>query len=158
MSTKDSLHKSPTSILIVLVTVFTIFLTGCTSGPSQAVTSADNLVKAFITASEAKDINQYVSLFSEDARYMDYTGPTTSPMYLRDVRPILAQRFNDPAFSIKVESYFISSDGASAAVRSKLTYKNSQGDPASAPVVVILQIKDGKVVRQDNFYDSRPFE
>ncbi len=161
MSTNDSLHKSPTSILIVLLTVFTIFLTGCASGPSQAVTSADNLVKAFIKAIDARDANQYVSSFSEDGLYMDHADPQfgwTGPLKVQTMRVMIEQALNDPAFNIKTESYFISSDGASASLQGTYTNKNTKGDLKSVPYVTILQIKDRKAVRVDIYYDFTPFK
>ena len=147
--------------LALFVVLAVLALTACSSGPSPAVSKADTLVKAYITAYQAKDAKQTLSLFSEDAIYMDQGSPgfrSTGEMYARNFNTAWAQTFQDPLFQVKFETHFISSDGTSATLKTVYTNKGKNGNTASVPMIIMLGIKDGKIVREDDYYDFSPFK
>ncbi len=55
---------------------------------------------------------------------MDQRSPAfrgTGEMYIRNLQTMIASTFTEPSFSVKVEAYFVSTDGASAAIRAVYT-------------------------------------
>jgi ketosteroid isomerase-like protein len=118
-------------------------------------------VNAYIAAYQAKDTQQILPLFSGDAIYMDQGSPefrAIGEMNVSSITTAWAQTFQDPLFQVNFESYFISSDGTSAALKTVYTDKNANGNPTSVPMIIILEIKDGKIVREDDYYDYSPFQ
>jgi limonene-1,2-epoxide hydrolase len=39
----------------------------------------------------------------------------------------------------------------------KPTFTGKDGNLASVPIMVILEVKDGKIIREDDYYDGSPF-
>lgn len=148
-------------ILCLGIIIVAMLLTACGPNSSQTVGKSEELVKAFITAYETKNTKQYLALFDKDAIYMAQGDPgmrSVGEMYVRNLTTPIAETFNEPTFQVKFESYFISVDGAKAALTTIYTNKDSTGNPTSVPMVIILEIRDGKIVREDDYYDFTPFE
>jgi hypothetical protein len=65
--------------------------------------------------------------------------------------------FKNTNFGIKVHFHFISRDGRFVALTGTYTNTGRDGNLASVPVVIILEVKDGKIVREDWYYDNSLF-
>lgn len=138
-----------------------IILAACGSNSTQKLNNPEELVKAYIAAYEAKDTSKILALYDKDAIYMDQGSPANrsmGEMYVRNITTAWAETFNDPIFEVKFLSYFISHDGTHAALTTTYTNKNRQGNPVSVPMMIILEIREGKIVREDDYYDFTPFE
>jgi len=128
--------------------------------PTSPAAVADSLALAFITAEEAKQAVDYLDLFSDDAIYMDNGNATSRKLggeYMRNSRLLVMEIFKHENYAMKFNSYFVSTDGRFIALWG--TYRNTgkDGNPASVPVAIILEVKDGKLIREDVYYDSSPF-
>lgn len=155
----------PKTLFSVLIgmTLVMLLVTACGGAPGQsaAVQEAESTVKAFITAYEAKDTDKTMALFDQDAIYMDNGSPGFRGMgqvYVRNIRTIWAQTFQNPAFQMKFDSYFVSADGKHAALTATYTNRGLSPTPSSVPLVIILELSNGKIIREDDYYDSSPYE
>jgi len=116
----------------------------------------DSLLNAYISAYQAKDARAYLSLFSQDADYVDFAVQVHAK--ISQLKGELASSFRRQAFRLVFHSSFLSADGKSAALQG--TYNDSArgGEPASVPIASFLQIADGKITREAIYYDGSLFK
>ncbi len=130
-----------------------------TSNPS-AVAAAENVAQAFITAEETKSASDYLELFSNDALFMDNSNATMrerGPDLMRLSQTYVKYLFDQTKFAIKFNAHFISQDGRFITLTGAYTNAGKDGNLASVPICVVLEVKGGKIVRQDDYYDSGPY-
>jgi hypothetical protein len=128
-------------------------------GGSPAQTKA--VVKAFISAYEAKSAKDYLAAFDKDAIYTDLGRASirnSGSMYVRDLNTAILQTFKEPVFQYKVNSSFVSDDGRFAAIDGIYTDVGKDKKPASVPMVILLELRDGKIIHETDYYDGSPFE
>ncbi len=121
---------------------------------------AESLAQAYITANAAKDAVAYLDLFADDAVYMDNGNATAREegvVYIRNSRTYVTYLFSLKNYAMKMSSHFVSADGRFIALSGTYTNTGKDGNPASVPIAVLLEVKDGKLIREDVFYDSSPF-
>ena len=139
--------------LLILAVAATIVLSACGQQQGAGVSDTQALVKAWISAYESKDADKYIALYSDDIYYADWAiGAFINGKdgWSSGVR----STFPEEGFGVKVNSYFISSDGRFAAVECIYSDKDSQGRIVSMPMVSILEFKNGKIVKETDYYDA----
>ena len=126
------------------------------SDARSAPNRRDSLLNAYISAYQAKDARAYLSLFSQDADYVDFAVQVHAK--ISQLKGELASSFRREAFRLVFHSSFLSADGKSAALQG--TYNDSArgGEPASVPIASFLQIADGKITREAIYYDGSLFK
>jgi len=140
--------------LVFSVVVATVILSAC-SQPGTSASDTPSLVKAWISAYESKDADKFIALYSDDLYYADWaigafiTGKDGWNSAVRDT-------FAGEGFAVKIKSYFISSDGRFAAVEGTYSDRDRQGHLVSMPMVVILECKNGKIIKETDYYDASP--
>ena len=128
-------------------------------GDSPAEAKA--VVKAFVSAYEAKSAKNYLAVFDADAIYSDVGRSSirnAGSMYVRDLQSAIAQTFQEPDFQFKVNSSFVSDDGRFAAIDGVYTDVGKDKKVVSVPMVILLELKGGKVIHETDYYDGSPFE
>ena len=128
--------------------------------PTSPAAVADSLALAFITAEESKQAADYLDLFWDDAIYMDNSNATSRQLggeYMRNSHSIVIEMFKHENYAMKWNSHFVSADGRFIALSGTYTNTGKDGNPASVPIAVILEVKDGKLIREDVYYDPSPF-
>jgi ketosteroid isomerase-like protein len=66
--------------------------------------------------------------------------------------------FGNSYLQLKCESYFLSADGSSAALLGTYTDFTESGHTATVPLAEILKLRDGKIIRLDEYYDDVGFQ
>jgi ketosteroid isomerase-like protein len=77
--------------------------------------------------------------------------------YMRNSRLLVIEIFKHENYAMKVNSHLVSADGRFIALSGTYTETGKDGNPASVPIAVILEVKDGKLIREDVYYDSSPY-
>ena len=117
---------------------------------------AEALVKAYISAYQAKDARGYLSLFSRDADYVDFAVQVHAKIsHLKDE---LASSFRREAFRLAIHSFFVSADGHFAALQGTYADSARSGEPASVPIASILHMSGGKITKEALYYDGSLFK
>jgi ketosteroid isomerase-like protein len=127
---------------------------------TSQTTVAESLAQAFISAEEAEQAADYLGLFAYEAVFMDNGDPffrKEGMEYMRNSQQYVIQLFQQKNFGVKFSSHFVSEDGRFIALTATYTNTGKDGNPASVPLEVILEVKDGKIIRVDDYYDSSPF-
>lgn len=128
--------------------------------PTSPIPATESLAQAFITTYEAKQATDWLALFSNDALFMDNGNPAArkeGAMYMRDQHTYVKYLFALPHFSMKFSSHFVSDDGRFIALSGTYTFTDKKAEITSVPIMIILEVKDGKIVREDDYYDGSPF-
>lgn len=128
--------------------------------PTSPIPAAERIAQVFIAAEETKQAVDYLALFSDDALFMDNSNATMrerGPDLVRLSQGFILHLFQQESWRIKFSSHFISHDGHYIALSGTWTDTGKDGNPASVPILIILEVKDGKIIRQDDYYDSSPF-
>lgn len=128
--------------------------------PTSPIPVAENLAETFISTYEAKQASEWLALFSDDALFLDNGNPHAreeGAMYIRDNRTYVKYLFSLNHFSMKFSSHFISSDGRFIALSGTYTFTGKDGKLASVPIMIILEVQDGMIIREDDYYDGSPF-
>jgi hypothetical protein len=126
-----------------------------------ALAGSKAAVKAFVSAYEAKSAKDYLAVFDKDAIYSDLGRASirnAGSMYVRDLNTAIAQTFQEPDFQFKAKSSFVSDDGRFAAIDGIYTDVGKDKKPASVPMVILLELRDGKIIHETDYYDGSPFE
>ena len=153
-------------LLFSIISMSLVLLVACsslspsTTSSSSSIQSAENLAQAFISAYEARHAADWLSLFSSEAIFMDNGNPTSRKfggVYVRNSQTYVNYLFQKENFAMKFSSHFVSADGHFIALTSIYTDTGKDGNPASVPMVIILEVKDGKIIREDDYYDSSPY-
>ncbi len=128
--------------------------------PTSPVAGAEDLAQAFITTYEAKQATEWLALFSENALFQDNGSPYArdeGALHMHDNITYVKYLFALPHFSMKFSSHFISTDGRFITLVGTYTFTGKDGKSASVPIVIILEQQDGKIIREDDYYDGSPF-
>ncbi len=128
--------------------------------PTSPVAAAEDLAQAFITTYEAKQSTEWLALFSKNALFQDNGSPHAreeGALHMHDNITYVKYLFTLPHFSMKFSSHFISADGRFISLVGTYTFAGKDGKPSSVPIVIILEQQDGKIIREDDYYDGSPF-
>lgn len=124
--------------------------------PRSPSNVAESLVKAYISAYQAKDAHAYLSLFSNDADYLDFAVQVHAKInHLKDE---LASSFRREGFNFRIHSSFVSGDGQFAALQGTYADSARSGEPVSVPIASLLHIRGGKITREALYYDGSLFK
>ena len=148
----------------LLVLMIITFLPSCNqiggTANTQSVAVADTLAKAFISAYEGKDFGKYQSLFDKDAFLEDLGSPaarTGGAVYIRNISTMIGIAFRSKEFEVKLPTYFVSVDGRFVSIMGTYTNKGMDGKTHTVPTVVILEIRDSKIIKETDYYDGTDF-
>jgi steroid delta-isomerase-like uncharacterized protein len=139
----------------VMVVVAACMLSGCGQAAGGAART-EALVKEWVSAYEAKEADRFLALYADDLYYADHAigafieGKDGWSSGVRSTFP-------EEAFAVKVTSYFVSPDGRHAAVEGVYSDSDRQGRVVSVPMAAILEFKEGKIVRETDYYDAGSF-
>lgn len=122
----------------------------------QAASDAERVVSAYIAAYEAKDATAYLSLFSRKAEYVDFAVQVHAK--ISQLRNELVASFRRKGFQFSISTFFVSADGRFAALQGTYSDTGERGKPASVPIASLLEIQDGKIVREALYYDGSLFK
>ena len=122
----------------------------------SAALTPESLVASYISAYEAKDARAYLSLFSQDADYVDFAVQVHAK--ISQLKDELASSFGRDAFRLLFHSSFVSSDGRFAALQGTYSDSARSGEPVSVPIASILQIDRNKLAKEALYYDGSLFK
>jgi hypothetical protein len=112
--------------------------------------ATESILKDWIAAYAAQDdVDKFLSLFEDDAEWMDWGEPifkASGPRKIKDMEALI--RSSAHSFEVTITSYFISPDDRFAAALGTLT-DNGKTVPAAA----ILEFKDGKIIKETWYHD-----
>jgi hypothetical protein len=159
-----------TSAILVLVACGTPAKTPITPAPiptqlppitaTEVISDIEDLSQVFISAYASEQAADYLALFSYDAIFMDNSTPFRSSVeadLIRNSESYVNNLFKTTNFGMKLNSHFISRDGRFVALTGTYTNTGKDGNLASVPIVIILEVKDGKILREDWYYDNSTF-
>jgi ketosteroid isomerase-like protein len=124
--------------------------------PQATARTARSLATAYISAYQAKDVAGYLSLFSKDADYVDYGVQVHKK--IRQLREELQHSFQREEFQLEVHSFFVSEDGRFAALMGSYTDTERRGQDISVPIVSIIEVHNGEIVKESLYYDGSDFK
>jgi hypothetical protein len=149
------------------ITLLTILLviccTACASQPTvtpnpAAVSSTRQVVQEFIAAEEARDADRYLATFAPTGKVYDMTfmNPDLGP--IKNLESYVRVDFAPKSsINIKFDDYFISPDGHFATLRGHYTNLGKDAQPVTVHMATLLEVKDGKVLSESDYYDSSSF-
>lgn len=114
------------------------------------------LVQGYVDAYHALDADKYMSYFAEDAKYYDM-GLRDFGAWDRDaLDKAVHSTFITEGFKVGIDSFFVSTDGKFAALEGTYYDLNKAGRQVGMPMVIILDIQDGKIIKEVDYYDRSP--
>ena len=128
-------------------------------GPPESQASGETahaLTTAYVSAYQAKDVAEYLSLFSKDADYVDYGVQVHKK--IRQLREELQLSFQREEFHLEFHSFFVSEDGRFAALMGSYTDTDRRGRDISVPIVSILRFHNREIVKESLYYDGSDFK
>lgn len=132
--------------------------------PSPTATAdipiVQNLAQAFMAAYRSENVGNYFSLFSDDAVFLDNSTPFRSFVtyeLVRNSQNYVSNLFKSTNFVMELNTYVVSRDGRFIFLTGTYTNTGKDGKLASVPIVIILEVENGKIVREDQYYDNSRF-
>lgn len=122
----------------------------------RSVGQAYDTVSKWRKAYNVRNAEAYLSCFADDAKVCDVVKPDWRTMAKSELSTSIASLFSNSAFRSKLEAptaspitdgFFISADGRYAAVQGSYEIQET----AVSPMLVILEMKAGKIVKQYNY-------
>ncbi len=165
MKKENTMMRISRSTLVMSCTLILLLamLAACSGSPAapaaptvSPTSAAESIAQQYTAASNSKNVDQYLSLFAPDAITMDY-GSNFGPFYVRDITDDIHVYYSSKYFQYQVNSSFVSSDGRFAALEGIYTdWIHGGNQTASVPCLVILEMKDGKIIKESIYYNSAP--
>lgn len=127
---------------------------------TAVISVVEDLAQAFISAYEAEQAADYLALFSNEAIFMDNSTPYRNDVVaipMRNSSSEVSHIFKNTNFEMKFNFHFVSRDGRFVALTGTYTNTGKDGNLASVPIVIILEVEDGKIMREDQYYDNSLF-
>jgi len=122
-----------------------------------AIADATADVKEWLAAYNGRDAKTFLSFYADAAKCVDLVSPKWRVMTTSQLAADVAAHFPRTEFASKLEPslgsalqdfFFVSADGRYAAVQGN--YEDT-GTSGGVPMVVILELQDGKIIQQYNF-------
>ena len=126
------------------------------TGTSSDASTNDPILNAYLSAYKEKDARAYLSLFSQNADYVDYGVQVHAK--IGQLKEELASSFHREAFRLVFHLFFVSSDRRFAALQGTYSDSARSGEPTSVPIASILTIADGKITKEALYYDGSLFK
>ena len=142
--------------LLLLMTVFCAFLlSACgrvkaTVPDNQYARASQAIVEKWIAALNNRDPVEYLSLYSDDMTLTFCNKPTCDQYSVSDLRTMVRSDMATPGFKEEVQSYFLTKFGEWAVVQG--LYSDPNIPVTNVPAVSILEIKDGKIVSETDYW------
>ena len=124
--------------------------------PRSIPNAPEPLINAYISAYQAKDARAYLSLFSQDADYVDFAVRVHAK--ISQLKDELASSFQREGFRLGFHSFFVSADGKSAALQGTYNDSARSGEPVSVPIASFLQMDGDKITKEALYYDGSLFK
>ncbi len=127
---------------------------------TAAYSIVENLADNFVMAYETENATNYLGLFTYEAIFADNSTPFRSYVTAELVRNsgnYVNNLFKNTNFRLKFSSHIVSRDGRFIALTGTYTKTGKDGNLASVPIVIVLEVKDGKIIREDQYYDNSLF-
>jgi ketosteroid isomerase-like protein len=120
---------------------------------APAAVSNIELTKKAFAAVEANDVDQYVSLFADDAIYkIANYPPVTGPEGIREFAKPVMQMFKTVTHDIKGMWEF----GDTIICEMDVTYTRNDGKVTIVPCLDVINFEKGKVKKLQAFIDASP--
>jgi ketosteroid isomerase-like protein len=152
-------QSEPTSTSLPLIaSPITPVAPPSTVAPS-AVLQAESIAQQYASAFEERDVDKYFLLHSDDALYVDNgigydSKPAKVRLYVQELQALF--RYVD-SFQVKMTSHFISTDGRFVVLQGTYSDWGKSGFPTTVPIVIVVEIREGKIVQETAYYDGSPF-
>ncbi len=114
---------------------------------AQAITDVQNLIVAWETAYNTKDIQKFLSFYADKLQYTQVVSPDWRVFTKNKLVKEMTARFSSLSFKSGLSSFIVSADGHYAAVQGLYTDERTN----NTPMLMILQIQDGKIVQQYDY-------
>jgi ketosteroid isomerase-like protein len=120
----------------------------------SAVAEASDTIEKWVAAYNGRDAEAFLSAYAENAKCIDVVSPRWRVMTKGRLATDVASRFAMTDFASKLEPslgsamelpFFVSADGRYSAVQGGI------GTGSDVPMLVVLELKAGKIVRQYNY-------
>jgi hypothetical protein len=118
------------------------------------------LAEAYISAIGSKQASDYLALYSYEAIFLDSSTPyRSSVLYdlVRNSQNYVINLFKNTNFGMKLDSYVVARDGRFIVLTGTYTNMGKDGNLSSVSIIIILEVKDGKIIRDDWYYDNSSF-
>ncbi len=145
--------------LLLLSCLAALALNACggiqaTVGRDPGQKAAQPIVEKWIAAYHQRDAAALLSLYSPHMTWRSCTGPACDAFPLSALQASLPGDLANPAFVVKVQSYFLTASGYKAVVQSRLS------DPKipvkDVPAVAILEINPDGTIYAETWYWAGP--
>lgn len=148
-------------LLMVASAILMLFLACCSAQPSPAgSTSTESaeetgkLVQGWMDAYLAMDVDKFMSYYDVDVTYLNVVikdfGTVTFDGLSKSIRTDLLEEDSGWEFL----SYFVASDGTFVAIQATYHELNHSGKQVSIPITIVLEIRNGKIIRQTDYFDG----
>ena len=148
-------------VIIALIVLMSLFLAACggikTDVPDTPEAQAtQELVEKYITTNVEYDAEGLLALYADDIFWMDYGGDD-GPLDKGDLEMLVPGIMAAEEFTIEFSSYLVTSDGRFAVVEGVYSEISPlTGKWVEAPFVLVLEIRDNLIVREEWYYNDSP--
>lgn len=147
---------------VFLFLSLTLLLAACDAPASGTGTDLAEktlkLVQGYVGAYHALDADKYMSYFAEDAKYYDMGLKDFGAWDRNALDKAVHSTFDDEGFKVEIDSFFVSTDGKYAALEGTYYDLNKSGRQVGMPMVIMLDIQDGKIIKEVDYYDRSPIK
>jgi ketosteroid isomerase-like protein len=137
----------------IIPMVILILVSGC----DGTTTTKDSLVDGFAAALQAKNVDLILSYYSDDFVYLNVTIMDLGEVALADYQRVLRQGYAAGDGIFIPDQVYYKADQSGAALSGSLTALDKTGRMATVPMVMIVEIANGKITRQIDYFDRVRF-
>lgn len=136
---------------------FLLIIVSLAAGCGDVGTDKSLLVEEFMAALQTKDVEEILTFYAEDFTYLNVTILDWGEIALADYQRVLRSGYaaNDGIFI--ADAYFLAPDQNGAALSGTYTAVDKNGNIAAVPMVMVIEIRDNKIIRQTDYLDGVRF-
>jgi ketosteroid isomerase-like protein len=150
--------------LLFITIIMTLLLTACGNNGVKVYVpenpegkAAQDIVEQYITAYKKNDADALTSLYSDELVWMDY-GFNDGTFGKSGISLIIREGLSTKYYTVKIDSYVVTVDRRFAVLQGEYSQPNkTTGMWTSVPGYAVIEINDGKIIRESWYYNVSAF-
>jgi ketosteroid isomerase-like protein len=146
------------SLLLTVGMILVLSLASCNtqSAPelSESPEETRKVVQSWMNAHQSLDADKLMSCYAEDVVYLNVVIKDFGTVTYDGLNKSIRKDFQKDGFRMELVSSFISPDGKFAAIQGTYYDLNSAGRQISMPIAIVLEFRDGEIVKETDYFDG----
>lgn len=149
------------SLFLLISAILAFLLVACSAQSSPAISDSpesaeatNKLVQGWMDAYQEKDVEEFMSYYDEDMQYLNVVIKDFGTVTFDGLSKSIRNDLLDDDSGWEFVSFFVDSNGNFAVIEGMYYELNRSDKQVSIPIAIVLEIRNGKIIRQTDYFDG----